>query len=197
MAIDIRNRHRRTFYLGLRQASAVGITLLVFQLVICLLLLNLSIAESILLSLLTGVIAAATSYLVTLKLQKQRTEKVERIIRNIGRKQFEETGTENSGHQDELDILITRAVRTSKTIEHEIQRLNKIENYRKEFIGDISHELNSHFCHTGVRRNPAERSAGRQAGQPCLSEQGDASCDPAHLSDQGSDGDFASGDRRA
>jgi len=141
MAIDIRNRHRRTFYLGLRQASAVGITLLVFQLVICLLLLNLSIAESILLSLLTGVIAAATSYLVTLKLQKQRTEKVERIIRNIGRKQFEETGTENSGHQDELDILITRAVRTSKTIEHEIQRLNKIENYRKEFIGDISHEL--------------------------------------------------------
>ena len=26
-------------------------------------------------------------------------------------------------------------------VELEIQRLNRLENYRKEFIGDISHEL--------------------------------------------------------
>lgn len=32
-------------------------------------------------------------------------------------------------------------MKSSRTIEREIQRLNRIENYRKEFIGDISHEL--------------------------------------------------------
>lgn len=32
-------------------------------------------------------------------------------------------------------------IKSSRTVEREIQRLNRIENYRKEFIGDISHEL--------------------------------------------------------
>jgi two-component system phosphate regulon sensor histidine kinase PhoR len=40
-----------------------------------------------------------------------------------------------------LDYLLKQIVRSSKTVEREIQRLNRIENYRKEFIGDISHEL--------------------------------------------------------
>jgi two-component system, OmpR family, phosphate regulon sensor histidine kinase PhoR len=34
-----------------------------------------------------------------------------------------------------------QSIRASSIIEKEIIRLNKIENYRKEFIGDISHEL--------------------------------------------------------
>ena len=142
MALDIRNRYRHTiFYIGLRQAATVGVLLLIIQLPVCLFLFSLPLTQSLLLSLLTALLAAVISYVTTTTLQKRRTERVDRIIRNIGRKQFEETGAEYSGHRDELDILITRAIRTSKTIEHEIQRLNKIENYRKEFIGDISHEL--------------------------------------------------------
>src|SRR5690554_655505 len=46
-----------------------------------------------------------------------------------------------SGRNDEIDYLIVQLIKASRTVEHEIQRLNRIENYRKEFIGDISHEL--------------------------------------------------------
>lgn len=86
-------------------------------------------------------LGGATVYLSTLTLQAGRIRTLNRISRNISRKQFEEYGDLNSGHHDELDFLVTQSIRASKTVEREIKRLNKIENYRKEFIGDISHEL--------------------------------------------------------
>ena len=66
---------------------------------------------------------------------------MEQIAKNIARKRFKDYGDITSGHNDEADYLIKQLVKASRTVEREIQRLNKIENYRKEFIGDISHEL--------------------------------------------------------
>jgi two-component system phosphate regulon sensor histidine kinase PhoR len=68
-------------------------------------------------------------------------EQLNRITRSIARKRFEDYSDFTSENRDELDYVITQSIRASKTIEREIQRLNRIENYRKEFIGDISHEL--------------------------------------------------------
>ena len=48
---------------------------------------------------------------------------------------------QTSSSNDELDYVIKKLVKSNRTVEREIQRLNRIENYRKEFIGDISHEL--------------------------------------------------------
>ena len=48
---------------------------------------------------------------------------------------------QTSSSNDELDYVIKKLVKSNQTVEREIQRLNRIENYRKEFIGDISHEL--------------------------------------------------------
>ncbi len=42
---------------------------------------------------------------------------------------------------DELDWLIHEAKQTKKAIQDEFERMDRTENYRKEFIGDISHEL--------------------------------------------------------
>lgn len=74
-------------------------------------------------------------------LQFYRMEILNRISGNITRKQFEDYKSLDTHDKDELDYLIKQLKRASKTIEREIQRLNRIENYRKEFIGDISHEL--------------------------------------------------------
>jgi two-component system phosphate regulon sensor histidine kinase PhoR len=80
-------------------------------------------------------------YFVIYRLQFARLESLNRITRNIARKRFGEYGELATGRHDELDYLIKQSIRASKTVEREIQRLNRIENYRKEFIGDISHEL--------------------------------------------------------
>ncbi|MDZ7716513.1 MAG: ATP-binding protein [Balneolaceae bacterium] len=80
-------------------------------------------------------------YLTIYKVQFSRLETLNRISRNIARKRFEDYENLSPANRDELDYLVKQSIRASKTVEREIQRLNRIENYRKEFIGDISHEL--------------------------------------------------------
>lgn len=92
-------------------------------------------------SLSLSVLSFFIAYFVIYKMQFSRLEQLNRITRNIARKRFEDYDNIVTDHKDELDYLIKQSVRASKTVEREIQRLNRIENYRKEFIGDISHEL--------------------------------------------------------
>jgi len=87
--------------------------------------------------LLSGVIV----YFVTYKQQFHRLKVLDQINKNILKKRFRDYEELQTKNHDELDYLIKQSVRASKTVEREIQRLNRIENYRKEFIGDISHEL--------------------------------------------------------
>lgn len=80
-------------------------------------------------------------YLAIYQIQFSRLETLNEINKNITRKRFRDYKKVKSGGTDELDYLIKQSIRASETVEREIQRLNRIENYRKEFIGDISHEL--------------------------------------------------------
>lgn len=82
-----------------------------------------------------------TSYLVGFALQFRRIQVLEQVSKNISKKRFEEIEDLRTSYQDELDYIIKHLIKSSRTVEREIQRLNRIENYRKEFIGDISHEL--------------------------------------------------------
>jgi two-component system phosphate regulon sensor histidine kinase PhoR len=87
------------------------------------------------------VVSCITVYSSIYRTQFRRLEMLNRITRNIARKRFEDYQNKDTRGQDELDYLIKQSIRASNTVEREIQRLNRIENYRKEFIGDISHEL--------------------------------------------------------
>lgn len=87
--------------------------------------------------LLSGIIV----YFVIYIRQFSRLKILSQINKNILKKQFRDYEELKTKNHDELDYLIKQSVRASKTVEREIQRLNRIENYRKEFIGDISHEL--------------------------------------------------------
>lgn len=86
-------------------------------------------------------VSLAVVYTVIYRIQFSRMEILNQIYRNITRKQFQDYDNLKTKSHDELDYLIKQSVRASNTVEREIQRLNRIENYRKEFIGDISHEL--------------------------------------------------------
>lgn len=88
-----------------------------------------------------AVISFGIIYFVIYKVQYSRLQTLNRINKNIARKQFQDYEHLQTDGKDELDLLIKQSIRASKTVEREIQRLNRIENYRKEFIGDISHEL--------------------------------------------------------
>ncbi|WP_445664089.1 sensor histidine kinase [Fodinibius sp. AD559] len=87
------------------------------------------------------VLSGITIYLVIYTQQFARLKTLNQINKNILKKRFRDYEELNTKNHDELDYLIKQSVRASKTVEREIQRLNRIENYRKEFIGDISHEL--------------------------------------------------------
>jgi len=80
-------------------------------------------------------------YFISAKLHKERIETLYKIVKNISRKKFKDYGGSPDVVNDELDLLMQRSIRASDTVSKELTRLNKIENYRKEFIGDISHEL--------------------------------------------------------
>lgn len=93
------------------------------------------------LSTLLVLVTFSGTYLIVYWNQYHRLEVLNRITRNIARKRFEDYENLTADRKDEIDYLIKQSIRASKTVEREIQRLNRIENYRKEFIGDISHEL--------------------------------------------------------
>lgn len=80
-------------------------------------------------------------YIISDRLHKKRIETLYGIVKNISRKKFKDYDSRPERVKDELDLLMDRSIRASDTVSKELTRLNKIENYRKEFIGDISHEL--------------------------------------------------------
>tara|TARA_B100000963_G_scaffold356526_1_gene376789 strand:- start:244 stop:1368 length:1125 start_codon:yes stop_codon:yes gene_type:complete len=100
-------------------------------------------------SIVEGIVAAVgmiflsflTFFIIDYKVDYKRLMMLERISKNISKKRFEEIDDQTSSSNDELDYVIKKLVKSNRTVEREIQRLNRIENYRKEFIGDISHEL--------------------------------------------------------
>lgn len=97
--------------------------------------------EAVTLGALMGGIIFMITYAVSYYNTYKRLEMLEHLFKNIARKRFIEYEDVTSYKNDEIDYLVKQGIKSSRTIEREIQRLNRIENYRKEFIGDISHEL--------------------------------------------------------
>jgi two-component system phosphate regulon sensor histidine kinase PhoR len=89
----------------------------------------------------SALLAVLATYASIHLLNFRRLEFINSVIRDIQKKQFGERTALPAKQRDEIDHLVRQSIRASETVEREIARLNKIENYRKEFIGDISHEL--------------------------------------------------------
>ncbi len=98
-------------------------------------------AETLLLGFLLSLITFVSVYGIIYRMHRKRLKILNRVLRNIACKRFEDYDKIANANATELDSLIKQSISASQTVEREIQRLNRIENYRKEFIGDISHEL--------------------------------------------------------
>ncbi|WP_138431135.1 sensor histidine kinase [Fodinibius saliphilus] len=136
-----RNPFKKSSRLAFRSALFSALILGTLTAIGCLTFLNLDWKNALASGTLLAIIACITTYLIIYNLQSSRLETLNEINRNIARKRFRDYEDLRTGGHDELDYLIKQSIRASKTVEREIQRLNRIENYRKEFIGDISHEL--------------------------------------------------------
>lgn len=137
----INNPFKRTSRLALRIAFWSALLIGIATGVLSLFWRNTQPTQAVYFGLATAAAGFALIYLVIYIIQYRRMEDLNRVTRNIARKRFEDYHELAAGNRDELDWLVKQTVRASKTVEREIQRLNRIENYRKEFIGDISHEL--------------------------------------------------------
>jgi len=137
----IKKLFKRNSRLALRSALMSGICIGITDAVISMFFFNHSLSDIWPHLLALFLASSGIVYLIIYKIQFSRLEILNRISRNIARKRFEDYENLTAENRDELDYLVKQSVRASKTVEREIQRLNRIENYRKEFIGDISHEL--------------------------------------------------------
>jgi two-component system phosphate regulon sensor histidine kinase PhoR len=92
-------------------------------------------------ALLAGTVAAGTAFVLYRVFISPRLDKISLIFEDISSKKFDDSDITLKKIRDDLDVLLIQASRTSEAVEREILRLKQIESYRKEFIGDVSHEL--------------------------------------------------------
>jgi two-component system phosphate regulon sensor histidine kinase PhoR len=135
--LSFKKSSKLAFQSALISGGLMGIVSTVFSI----LYLNSSFGSGLLFGFVVATFSLVIIYVVIYKMICTRLHILSRINRNIARKRFQDYENLKTGGHDELHYLITQSIRASKTVEREIQRLNRIENYRKEFIGDISHEL--------------------------------------------------------
>ena len=71
----------------------------------------------------------------------ERLELARTTLQQIRQHQFDNLGAVRPRRSDELSVLIWEVYRTGQALEKEIRELKRHENYRREFLGDVSHEL--------------------------------------------------------
>ena len=72
----------------------------------------------------------------------RRLELARQALREARKRRFEALdGLPAASEHDELDQLVYQVYRTGRTLQSEIERMERLEDYRREFLGDVSHEL--------------------------------------------------------
>ena len=81
------------------------------------------------------------AYIGTFYHASRRLELARAILKNLRRHEFETLDLAQVERGDELNDIIRQVYRTGRVLEREFSELKKMENYRREFLGNISHEL--------------------------------------------------------
>jgi two-component system phosphate regulon sensor histidine kinase PhoR len=83
----------------------------------------------------------ALAYFVAKYFLSRRIEYARSMLKQFRKRNFEGLKSEKVPHGDELDELLRQVYRIGFAMRTEIDRLKQVENYRREFLGDVSHEL--------------------------------------------------------
>lgn len=87
---------------------------------------------------LSALAAGGTVYFVIRRQVSARLEHVDRVLNEMrGRDGDELPNTAG----DEIDRLMRRADQARHTVHHRITELSRAEHYRREYVGDVSHEI--------------------------------------------------------
>lgn len=127
------------FTLGLRVSFYVTATsaILLFVVLIWLIPPGITFLISVSVSLFLG----CTVYVILRRTLMPRLGILYRTTTAIAEKKFDTEFVSPPTIHDELDQVLSVNAQAGYTVEGEIERLKRMENYRKEFIGDVSHEL--------------------------------------------------------
>ena len=87
-----------------------------------------------------GLVGIGT-YVVAYKSLVWRLDLAGGTLKDVRKHQFQNLEAAHVPQGDELNGLIWQVYKAGLAMEKELQELKKIENYRKEFLGDVSHEL--------------------------------------------------------
>ena len=82
-----------------------------------------------------------STYIIAYKTLIWRLDLARVTLKDVRRHQFQNLEAAHLPQGDELNGLIWQVYKAGLAMEKELQELKKIENYRKEFLGDVSHEL--------------------------------------------------------
>ena len=89
-----------------------------------------------------GLTAGIAAYGAVSRQVAGRLELARRTLREARKRRFDALAAlPGPTGRDELDALIHQVGRAGRTLQGEIERLERVESYRREFLGDVSHEL--------------------------------------------------------
>lgn len=125
--------HRLALKVGLSAALGVGFASLILFLTWS--------AWTPWVSLVAILLTFAGGYVGTFHHASKRLALARSILRNLRRHEFETLDLAQVERGDELNDIIRQVYRTGRVLEREFSELKKMENYRREFLGNISHEL--------------------------------------------------------
>ncbi len=86
-------------------------------------------------------VAGAVAYAVTHAALARRLNHARALLDDVRQRRFSHLDAAATPSGDELDVLVRGVQRTGLALEKEIAELRRAENYRREFLGNVSHEL--------------------------------------------------------
>ncbi len=81
------------------------------------------------------------TYVAAYALLAHRIQLARTTLKQVRKHRFENLEAAHLPRGDELNGLIWQVYRAGQVLEKEIQGMKQVENYRREFLGDVSHEL--------------------------------------------------------
>ena len=88
-----------------------------------------------------GLVLGAVAYGVAHRLLAARLTLAHATLKQIRRGHFENLDGAHLPRGDELNGLLWQVYRTGQALERDFLALKQVENYRREFLGNVSHEL--------------------------------------------------------
>jgi two-component system phosphate regulon sensor histidine kinase PhoR len=90
---------------------------------------------------LLGLGVAGATYAAVHLWVHRRLRHLQSVVRQIRAHEFEDLAPPTDRAPDELGTLLWDVYHTGESLENEIRELKEMESYRREFIGNVSHEL--------------------------------------------------------